>query len=37
MIAVLDIMGNKSIEALSRDVATGSRSVRFSREEAKAE
>lgn len=36
-IAVLDIMGNKSIEVLSRDIAEGSRLVRFSKEEANAE
>lgn len=34
---MLDILGNKIIEALSRDIAKGSRLVRFSKEEAKAE
>lgn len=34
---MLDIMGNKGIKALSRDIAKGSRLVRFGKEQAKAE
>lgn len=36
-VAVLDIMGNKSIEVLSREIAKGSRLVRFSKDDEKAE
>lgn len=36
-IAVLDTVGNKSIEALSRDIAKGSRCFRLIRKRAKAE